>query len=297
MKTKLLLVALFFSFLSFSHAQELDSLGAFSRLSLLSTSGVMPGVSVGVQGGASAFTTENNVYRLRGIVSFGGLAEVDVANIGEIRNMLYSIRPQTSWGLKLKLIPEEDMLPAVALTVRSSVNWQPEWHDYGVMQNSRPDLYRQGLAIVRYEYGFSIARLLFSKTVYTRTILSASIGIEDVQLRGVWFWGTGLNYNFPILLMADGVKHNLSVQGFVSVAHPVSTKLSIMAEAESIPYLTPNSSLSSLNVDRAYCGSLGLRYFLSSQVALDATYFTVTDFSNHVSTELRVGLFMFLRTD
>jgi hypothetical protein len=271
-----------------------DTSNDISRMTLNNTAELFPGTTIGFQAGTSAFTSNSDIYRIRAIAGIGGLVEFDFSNIEGIETMLHQIKRQSSWGLKVKLLSEQDKIPGVAFTMRSSVETRDEWYYLDVLQHFRPDLYQQGLAIARYEYGFSSVQLVASKRFYSGFLANIGLGATDVQLKNVDFWAQAPNYNFPNILSQDNVKHNITFQGFVSALYAVSNKLAILAEAESIPFINANKTATLILVERFYAGSLGLRYNLNRTFSLDGTYYEVTDFSGNASTEFRIGLNMFL---
>jgi hypothetical protein len=290
----ILLTSLVIFIPAFLYGQTSDTSNDISRMTLTNTAEVFPGTTIGFQAGTSAFTSNSDIYRIRGIVGIGGLVEFDFSNVGAVQTMVYRIQHQASWGIKVKLLSEQDQIPAVAFTMRSAVETQSEWYYLDVLQNFRPDLYQHGIAIARYEYSFSNLQLVVTKRLYSGFLANIGLGATDVQLKNVDFWAQAPNYNYPNILSQDNVKHNFTFQGFVSVLYPVSPKLAILAEAESIPFINANKTATLLLVDRAYHGSLGLRYNLNGAFSLDGTYYEVTNFSGNASTEFRIGLNMFL---
>ena len=290
MKTVALVACICLVLTPMIYGQTSGSTDIVSRLTLGNTAEVAPGNSVGFQAGTSEFTSDQDIYRIRGIVGIGGLAEIDFSNVGEVQTMLYRIRRQPSWGLKVKLLSETDDHPAVAVVLGSSIGWNAEWNFWYDIQASRPELYNQGLSIAKYETGFARAQVIASKDVLSGMILTVGLGIEDVQNKSVSLWGASSNFNFPNLLRVDGMQHNLTFEGFLGATLPLTASLTAIAEVESIPFVTPGAGLTSLVADRAYLGSAGLRYNLVGNISVDGTYFGVSDPSGYYAGELRIGL-------
>ena len=271
------------------YSQTLDR-PSVARLALGQTAEIPLGTFIGVQLGTSAFNSNTDVNRIIGTVEIAGIVEAELSNVGGLQTMLYELKRQPSLGLKLKLLSEGDGVPAIAISVKGSITWQNYWNSSDNMQLRRPDLYRAGLASAGYGYGYTTARILMTKHVWHDIMLDLAIGVDDVSTRNVSFWGGAPNYIFPGYYSRPSVHHAPTVQGYLGIVYPLTPELALMGESETIPFVTPDGNLSSLTTERAFIGSLGIRWQFTRWHSFDCSWFGVSNSEGIASSELRVGL-------
>jgi hypothetical protein len=289
MKTILLALVLTFS-LTVELISQTTDLPNFSRLEIENTAQVLPGYYVGIQGGMSTFTVSNEIYRFRGFVGIGGFAELEYSNLGGLQTMFYEFKRQTTFGLKVRFMNEGEEIPAIALSLEGTSTWQSESGGYEGVQDTRPNLYRAGLQVARYEFQFYKAQIVLTKHLWNDVMLNFGIGVENVMTRNIYLFGGAPNYIFPGYYSQTAKQDHPLIQGLFGIVYTITPHVSLMFEGATVPFLTPDENLSSFVTERAFTGSIGMRWVVNRYISIDESWFGISNYDGYQASELRIGI-------
>lgn len=270
-------------------AQQPSSDPSSSHLVLVNTAEVLPNLTLTINGATSVLSSHSSLFHGNIALGLGDVAELALGKSDGIINALGAPRADVAWALKLKLFSKAQDQPQIALRIQSSVGWISDELWPQDIQTYSPALYRRGLYDSHYDLRLTSIQVLLSHQLFRNVGLHTGVGIEEIATRGLWiivdpapFVGNGLH--------APDIAQELLLSGFLSLTVRLDSKFTLLTEIQSLPAVSPNIDLVKLNVDRAYVGSLAVRYSLLAPLALDGGIVVRTNPYTRNDVEMRLGL-------
>ncbi|MBF8247763.1 MAG: hypothetical protein HW374_563 [Bacteroidetes bacterium] len=261
----------------------------YSQLVLVNTAEVLPHMSFSANFGTSLYTTRNSFYRGFALFGLANVIELSLSREGTIANTFGILEPEFDWALKLKILTASEDQPAIALRIQSSLGWNSHKVWSTDIQSFSQALYQRGLWDSHYQVSLTTFQMLASHGLGNSFSIHSSVGIQEVQSRDLWIIVA------PAPSIGNGshvayIRHEMLLSWSLGLTHEVASQLSLYAELQTVPALSPNIDDVKLNVNRGYLGSLAFRYLPLPAVAFDAgiVFHTSPNTTNY--TEVRMGL-------
>lgn len=236
-----------------------------TRLFYNNTAELGPGYSLGVVAGTSILDEEQNVFYGNASATLAGLLEIEVGNL-QLASSLFGVRkPIYTWGLKIPLWGSREQLPAIALAIRSSLEWTHDALLEEDMQRLRRDLTWRGLESTGYDFRLTTASILFSERLHKNLMLHGGIGAQEVQYRNLFLFLEPNDYYRNLDLHREFL-----LSGYLGANVQVHPRFTVVGEVESVPHFDTRLETFELVVDRSYVWFLGIRFLIDRPVAFDA---------------------------
>jgi hypothetical protein len=250
---------------------------------------VPEGYGIGMSAGYPIFGDYRMPVMGRFQLSLAGALELGYSNEGYVGNAVGMTRPADSWGAKLQILRQQEMLPSVTLWARGTIGWQNE--DLGAydLWASIPSFYSYGVVGARYEFMSTTAGVAVERTFGDKLSVDFSLGMQQLQSRNLWIFIS------PAPVMGNGY-HAVSgdrsylLDASIDVTYRVLPNLTLIAQAGTLPYFSVNPYALRLDVGRAYVGTIGFRYALPIPVSLDVYIRKQSMFNGHADTQFRLGI-------
>lgn len=256
-----------------------------ARLFSVPTATVIPELTLGLTLGNSFGLQVGESFLGTASLGMGGIAELELSTVGLFAGLATGSSAFKTAGLKVIVLGDHEVLPSVAVSLRSSNDWEREQRDEGIIRAVDEGAYVEGVRGLDYESRITNLTLSFSKVVREQTTLHGGISFSDIRYRNV------ASYH-----MLNGARYfteqtrKTRWQGFAGVSIRMNPRTQIMGEIQTIPLFNYDRSTGSIKLDKLYIGAAGVRFSLSTSWTLDAGIRYQDNFIGLADTQVRVTL-------
>jgi len=287
MKTTFFAVALvlLFSFPLFSQVENERRYP--SQFSLTESAEVLPNLTFFGRVSAGLFTRDLTTIQGQVSVGIANFIELNVLNSEGLVNFYGEPQPVAQWGFKLRILEGSDQQPSVSFMFRTSFDWKnQEFFDHDIIAK-RPSFSSQGLNGTRHGMRLSTGTLVITERVFSRLSLTAGFGVQEIQIRNLWI------FIDPAPYVTNGfhdpeIQRTLMFSGLFQAQIDVSSSTLIFLESHSAPMVEPNLTRLSLDYERGFLVSGGVRLIPLFPVSMDLML--SHSFMEIARTEFRVSL-------
>ena len=268
MKTNSLAVALVFLFSLPLVAQVENERQYPSQFSLTESAEVLPNLTLFGRVSTGLFTRDLNM--IQGQISLGiaDFIELNVLNSEGAVDFYGDPQPIPQWGFKLRILESSDQLPSVSFLFRTSLDWKyQEFFDHHIAVR-RPTFSSQGLNGTKHRIRLTSGTLVATQTLFSRVHLTGGFGIQEVQIRNLWIFIDPAPY-VTNGFHAPEIQRTLMLSGLFQAQIDLSSTTLIFLESQSAPMIEPNLTQLSLNYERGFLTSAGVRFIPLFPVSLD----------------------------
>lgn len=274
------------SLFSFSLAQQRSYPSYFS---LTESADIQPHVGLYLSVGTEFFAGRSDVFRGQARLALANAAEISFIRQEGAVNFFGNAWQVPQWELKLRILEGSNNNPTVSVAFRSFFNWQLENLFAQDIASLKPALTKQGLNGSRYENRLSSGALIVSQKLFPRVEFTGAVGVQEIQSRFLWIFIDPAPYQSNGFY-APQIERTLMLNGFLNARFDLRSDLTLFAEAQSVPVISPNINRMALDYDRGYLTLVGLRYVAFYPVAVDGMIAHQLGFDNSSSTQFRIGL-------
>ena len=256
-----------------------------SRLFSVSTAALIPELGIGLTFGNSFGEQERRSFLGNVSVGIGGIAELELNTGGMVGNVLAGTTQMSTWAMKVRVSSEVEGWPAIAVSLRSSNDWDGATLTSQALAASSPDYYQAGLRGLDYEMRMTTATVSLSRSVHERTTLHGTIGLSDIRHRNLGV--QRLDYGFR---SDPSIKRSSQWQLSGGFTITMNTRTSVILEGQTIPFFNYNVTKGELNLEHMYVGAAGIRFALGKAITLDSGIRYQSSFIGLADTQIRVAL-------
>ena len=273
-------------------AQDNGSARFPSQFSITGSAEVFPISSLYLSGGTDLFSDRADAFRGQARLALLGVLELGVMKEEAAVNFLGGAERVPMGEFKVRVLEQTEHTPAISIAYRMSLEWLSRGYENQDLAAVRPAAVSEGLHAVRYQYRLTSAMVLVSQTVIPQLELTTGIGLQEAQTRFLWLGGPGWPYSNGTY---DPQTHSrLILTGFLLGRFDVSRQVTVFAEAESVPVFVPSYQHHSVQPERTYFGTAGVRFVPLMPFALDVMIAHQTAFQGIADTQVRIALNTYL---
>ncbi len=248
-------------------------------------------------GGAFGVATDQSFLGKVGI-GLGNIAEVEFSTVGMVTNITRGSTVFPTSSFKLMLIPENKWhIPALAVALRSSANWQGVESDSRVLlaDNSKfVEIDESSGALMSISgigyhtrfttmYGVTTLKLWFLS-------LHAGVSLTDVRVKElmVSYYGGWDSRSAP-----DELQKNL-IGGFAGFDIESNPQTKLMFELRTVSNYEYDTGKKRIDVSRAYLAIGGVRFFFSRWLSTDVGVWYQSTFKGIADMQIKMSLNIFI---
>lgn len=260
-----------------------------SRFMLTESADVLHNFSLFGRLGTGLFTRDVNVIQGQVSIGLADFFELTLLRSESAVNF-YGV-PQTlpQWGFKFRVLDGSAQLPAVSFVFRNSLDWKLQEFFGHHIAVQRPAFAREGLNGTRYRLRLSSATLVATQRVLSRIEITGGLGIQEIQTKDLWIFMS------PAPSVTNGfhdadIEYTLMLSGLFQARADISGSMLVFVEAQSVPMIAPDLVRLSLDFQRGYLTTVGVRLIPLFPMSMDVMISHQTPFMQVSHTEFRISL-------
>lgn len=257
-----------------------------ARLFSVPTASVLQELALGITLGNSFGQQEQQSFLGNLALGIGDVAELELNTGGMVGNIVAGTTRMTTWGLKVQVMGEQESVPSIALSLRSSHDWDNTKLNGEFLRTEAPDHFREGLRWLDYNMRMTTAAVSFSRSVNPFATLHATVGLSDLRYKNL-----GAQYATNNSRSYDsGERRTSQWQAAGGFALYINPRTKVIGEIQTIPFFDYNMTQNTLHLKRMYVGAAGVRFALSKAFTLDSGVRYQSNFVGLADTQVRVAL-------
>ena len=237
-------------------------------------------------GGVYGVEEEQSFLGTMGL-GIGDVAQLEVSTIGFVGNLL-GVSNIATIGLKGKIYNGNKFLPSVALSLRSSNDWDYINENESDIMAAAVEQYADGLRGYNYEMRFTTLGIIFSHNLNDRTVLHGGLNYMDTRYRNLWrHYFTTNNIQFPVPNTSEQSEDLIGLFG--GIEQNVNERTYFMAEYQTLPNFKFNLLNGKLEHDRISVVVLGVRFAVLKWLVIDTGARYQSTFNGLADVQIRLS--------
>lgn len=228
---------------------------------------------------------EQNSFLGSFALGLGDVAQIEVGTIGMIGNLL-GLSNISTIGLKGIIFQENEKLPSIALSLRSSNDWDYNSLSENEVQANSPRDYASGLRDYNYEMRFTSLSLILSKNVGDKNSLHFGASYMDTRYRNLYRY----IYNNPFLPTPISGEFQKDLFGFFGgIEHIANERTVFMIEVQSFPSFRYNINSASIETSKMFVTVAGVRFAVLEWLVIDTGARYQSNFKGLADVQIRLS--------
>ena len=290
MKTLVLPLALLFS-PPLLQGQELPDSGSFRPVPaagfLLDNAPLREGYHMDLHGGYPVLNDNTSPVFGRIGVTIAGTLRFTYSNEGRVGNLLGMVRRMNTLEMRGQVLGEDQPV-TLAAWIRGNVGWEQEDLGPNDIWPKIPSFYANDCIGVRYQYATTALGLTAQRRFTDAFTLNVSVGLQRLQVRGFLPYVSDLRARTALYEYSQ--RSWLLPDASIAALFKISPRLLFIAEATTLPYLNVNPVALTTQPRMAYNAALGIRWWVTSMVCVEAFLRTQTAINGFRYNEIRIGI-------
>lgn len=256
-----------------------------SRLFSVPNATVIPELAIGFTLGNSFGQQEAQSFLGNVSVGIGDVAEIELNAGGLVGNIIAGTTRMSTWAFKVQVFSGSEVWPMVALSLRSSNDWDEAQFDGRTLQTNAEELYTAGLRWLDYRMRLTTATVSLTHRISPPISGSVSLGFSDIRRKNMYTQWASAPERFD-----PDVRRHSQFQYSAGIAYTLNPRTNVIVEAQTIPFFDVNVAHRELVLKRMYVGAAGIRFALSRAFTLDSGIRYQSNFIGLADTQVRVAL-------
>lgn len=217
-------------------------------------------------------------------LGIGGIGELELSTADLIGNLATGTWAMRTSAFKLQIYTNPDLGINTGAALQSSNNWEEENRSEHIVILTAPDEYRRSLRGFNYESRIATLRLSIGFTI-ERTTFHGGFGYSDIRYRNVYSWFV----DRPSISLPDETRRG-QWQGSGGMAITLNERTKLMAELQTVPFLSYDVGTNRVRLTRMIVGALGARASLSENWSVDSGVRYQSNFIGLADVQIGIAL-------